>query len=716
MPSLHLYRFIEDAWAGGLLAWCARSSEGESWILVENGGHRRWLLRKLAQAGIDGIRIFDADGLRDEWARLAGAEPLPRNPATAAFAVKVAARQTEAARDADALAEACDVLARAGWHLNQLGLDLALSRRIHRTLDRTAVLPGIFHRRLIDALPAQAVRICCVGWDATHWPDLGLLDVAASKAGAFEMFVPSPRLPADAQQREWIEALEQRFALDRVTCPESGFVSENEPLVARLENSELASRAEVRAPVLLVGREWPDQVRLVCGQVAAWLVENPVQEAPIGVIATEDSPAAVAVAAALEAAGIRVEHPGRAREPAPALLIIEQAARYHSSGQDVAELLELARLLWLHARETWEALDPECVQDSLDRAFQSAQSRNARILARAQPWRKDREWAAVCQLIEALGRWEGDFDWPALRGKWEAMLSALRLPADALDPGPSGLFHSERIPARAFMEWVADEVAAIRRATDPPDHSAQAPVVVTTFAQAAQQTWERLIFLDSNEQVWPAPIGENPFLPDAARSRLNRDRNQCARLLTTWDLRALDQARFLDLIEHCRGSIAFAGVLIEQTDAGDRAQPNEWVLRSLIETAPDCRPARSLGRRRAGMPAGSAAGAGYGGAGAPRDACMARASTATIPFDRYQFNFHETKLEPGAWSATDLDDAITCPATFALGELFRRGINGRLDPVREGRGRGRETGHTVAGAHPGLAIARAAQFRAMMTS
>jgi hypothetical protein len=41
-----------------------------------------------------------------------------------------------------------------------------------------------------------------------------------------------------------------------------------------------------------------------------------------------------------------------------------------------------------------------------------------------------------------------------------------------------------------------------------------------------------------------------------------------------------------------------------------------------------------------------------------------------MPFDRYQFNFNETKLEPGPWSATDLDQAITSPATFALRELF----------------------------------------------
>ncbi len=687
---LKLYRFIEDAWAGGLRAWC--EGEGESWILAGNPGQQRWLLRKLAQTGKSGIQIFDAAGLRAELARRAGLEP-PPGVATAAFAVKVAARDPEAARGATALAEACDALARAGWHLNQLTVDPAIAQRLHRMLDREPVLPGFFDRRLHtshDSRASHIPRLCCIGWDASHWPDLGLLDVAAANGRAFEMYVPSPRLPADAQQREWIEALEQRLGLERATCPESGFASENEPLVARLENSQLASRAEARPPGLLVGREWSDQVRLVCGQTRAWLAENPTPDAPIGIIAPEDSPTAVAVAEALEAAGIRVEHPGRKRELAARQLIIEQATRYHLGGHDIAELLELARLLWLHARTTWNALDPEKVRDALDRALQAAQSRNARILARALPLRKDPAWMAVRKLIETLGRWDEDCAWPALLEKYRALLAALlpgnaNLPIGIASPTapPSILFPDERIPARAFIEWLADQLAAERMTVAPPDYAGLPPVVVTTFAEAAQQTWERLIFLDSNEHVWPAPIAENRFLPDAARIRLNRNRKESALLLTTRDQRALDQSRFLDLLEHCRGSIAFAGVLLAHTDTGDYAQPNEWVLRSLLETSADdvFPPDLWTGSAQACTPAPPPAL--EPGERAHLEMVDGSRHDGTKPFDRYQFDFQETRLEPGAWAATDLDDAVICPATFALRTLF--GVQSTADwaPVRE---------------------------------
>ncbi len=505
---------------------------------------------------------------------------------------------------------------------------------------------------LLDAQPAQGRRLCCVGWGATHWPDLGLLELAAARARSFEMYAPSPRLPADAQQREWIEGLEQRLGLERVTCPESGFVSENEALVARLEKSELASREEARPPVLLVGREWSDQVRLVCGQAAAWLAENPNPGAPIGVIAPEDSATAVAVAEALESAGISVEHPGRSREPAPAVLIIEQVARYHLSGHDIEELTELANLLWLYAPEKWSALEPECARDALDRAFQTAQSRNSRILAQALPHREDPAWDAARKVIHALGRWDGDFDQPALRKKWDALLAALHLPADSLDAWPEGLFHEGRIPGRAFMEWLAGQLTARRRIVSPPDYAMLAPVVVTTFADAAQQTWERLIFLDSNEHVWPAPIGETAAAP-----------------LTRHDLRALEEARFLDLLEHCRGPIAFAAALIEEMDPGGAAQPNDWVLRALLETAPGAFPpdlwaASARACPQDAPPALDEAERAY------IEQVHASRRNGTMPFDRYLFNFNETRLEPGPWSATDLDAAFNTPATFALRVLF----------------------------------------------
>ncbi len=637
----------------------------ESWILLENAVQSRWLSRRLSANGIGGIRLFDADSLRDELARLAGMAAIPRDPASAALVVRCAMDPGNE-RNAAAIAGAGDALARAGWHLSQLRLDGDASRRINRALERAPVIAGIFDRRLREGLPAQNARLCCLGWDALHWPDIGLLHVAVEKTVAFEMYAPAPRLPADGLQREWIEALEQRFELERATCPESGFTSANEPLVARLENSQLAGRGEVAPPALLAGREWTDQVRLVCTQVHEWLAERPAD--PIGIIAPEDSPSAVAVAEALLQIGIRVEHRARSAGPSGPEQIIAQVARYHLGGQDIGELIELTRLLWLAG--TWKHLEPEAVLGALDHAFRAVQSRNARILAQALPRRKDAVWTAIRDLVDALGKWDGERPWAVLRDQFSSLLTALRLPPHTLDiDGLQSLFNREHVPAGAFMEWIAAHMDERRRGSPAHDGAAIAPVVVTTFAGAAQQSWHRRLFLDSNEHAWPAPIAENPFLPDAARLRLNASRKENPPLLTTRDVRSLEQARFLDLLEQCRFPAAFAGVLIHDAGTGEEAQPNEWVLRAMLESgenawAPDFWSSRAQTVPPASQPALE-----------PDEhehlaRVHANRRNGLMPFDRYQFDFHETKLMPGAWSPTDLDAAITRPATFALKALL----------------------------------------------
>jgi len=684
VPSgfLSLCRFIADAWHGGLRAWCeeARGFEGESWLLVENAGQERWLRSEFAAAAIERVQIFDAEALRDEFARRAGMAALPPNGAAAAFAVKVAlAQEPEAAgapggRNATTLAEACDALSRAGWHWNQLGIEGAAARRIGRIMDRAGVIAGILDRRLREALPAQPARLCCVGWDAVRWPDMALLELAAAKARTVEIYAPLPRLPGDGQQGEWIEEVEKRLGLERRTCAESGFVTENEALVARLEKSDTAPSADARTPALLVGREWPDQVALVCEKVLEWLGEGDAPSGPIGVIGPDDSPTAVAVAEELKRKGVPVEHPARRPEPVPELLILEQVARYHLSGQDIEELIELARILWLHGGGGWTALKPEETRDALDRAFQVAQSRNARIAAQALPRRKDATWTAVTKLAAVLGRWDGVQSWPALRIQWETMLDGLGLDASPLGWAWTRLntmFREEQVPGKALMEWLAEHIAAHRREASPPDYGMQARVVVTSFADAAQQPWGRVIFFDSNEHVWPASRGENPFLPDAAMARLNLRRGESGRMLATRDLRAIEEGRFLDLIEQTRGVVAFAGVLREQMETGDHAQPNEWVLRALIETARD-----------GGGPAldqWAAAARACDRAVAPAldtaerehmERVHASRRSPLMPFDSYQFNFGGSKIECEAWSATDLDAAAVTPATFALNTLF----------------------------------------------
>ena len=96
-----------------------------------------------------------------------------------------------------------------------------------------------------------------------------------------------------------------------------------------------------------------------------------------------------------------------------------------------------------------------------------------------------------------------------------------------------------------------------------------ARVVVTSLEGAMGQTWGGALFLDSNEGAWPIYPGENPFLDDAARARLNARRAAPAEgpgtpsdrgyLLTAADRAQLEHFRFLEILENCAGPLAFAG-------------------------------------------------------------------------------------------------------------------------------------------------------------
>jgi hypothetical protein len=674
--ALYLYRVAGDAWTGGLQAWCeaARERAGESWILVANAGQARWFARKLGGEEMQRLRIFDAAEMRAELARVADVAPIGEGNAVAAFFVKTVTGRPRP--DARPLTAAAEELARAGWYLNKLETEQPEAQRLQRALSDYPLLPGFFEREIRKAVPTKIAHLCCVGWDAAQWRELALLDLAVHAAGSVEMYVPAPRLPADALQREWIETLEERYGLARQVCAASEFESRNDALVSRLEKSGLGA-GEVAQPLLIVGREWEDEVGLVCETVLRWVKEKE-RSGPIGIVGAEKSPTARAVARALAGWGLKVETPGRAMELSSAKLIAEQIARYHLNDRDVMEFAELARLLWMHGGKRWKALEPAGVQDALERAFRTAQTRNSRILMQAQPWLKDGLWITLGELAEMLGRWDAEVvRWITLRDKWSALCEAFELSPDAQwREVLNRVFVEEQIGDRDFFEFILECAGEERRRISRPDYMIRAQVVVTKFADAAQQDWGGLIFLDSTEGAWRIAQEENRFLTDAMRARLNANRKEAGRLLTMRDARLIEEARFLELLEHCRGEIGFAGALLEQTESGAPAQPNEWVLRTLLETAHGKSPIELWNQSAR--------------TSAPNDGKLALAErkhleivhssrrNGTMPFDRYQFDFNEARLDlsddlfliGGAWSVTDLDSAITCPATFALKKMF----------------------------------------------
>ena len=482
-----------------------------------------------------------------------------------------------------------------------------------------------------------------------------------------------PRPAAETLQQSWVDAVESRLDVEKNICAASGFASPHEELASRLEGADLDGRPSA-APRLLVGRDWRDQIRLVRDDVLAWLAAAP-KGARVALIVPGRGPSSLKIVRELAQAGVALlDETGEKVEPAAGVVMAAKIVRYHLLGGDLEPLVELTALRNEAGGGNWQWLDAESVHRVFNKAYANIQSRSARLLASELGKSGDPAARRVAELVAHLGAWTGEKKWSDWCRKWETSLASEGFEHELPQPlrdDLQRLLGSRKIQANAFLEFL-DAIFSARNSQRPADAAERhARVVVTTLANALHQTWERIVFLDSCEGVWPRAAEENTFLDDAARAALNARGGPRGHLLTTGDHAALAEAHFLDVLEHCTGELVFAAYSRGAAEDGSRtAYPNEWVIRSLVECL------------------GSGAAAAMEHWECATEICPeepaalpeqerrhlqvvhASRSDPAMPLDQYSFNFHDSPLAARAWSAARLDEALSCPATFALREIF----------------------------------------------
>ena len=244
----------------------------------------------------------------------------------------------------------------------------------------------------------------------------------------------------------------------------------------------------------------------------------------------------------------------------------------------------------------------------------------------------------------------------------------------------------EIIPSAAFLHYIGSILGGVPVRRDPEASHRFARVVITTLEGAAGQSWGGVVLLDSNEGAWPLYPSENPFLSDGSRSFLNARRAEVAfegsgafrgHLLTAADRAQLENFHFLELLQNCRGPVAFAATSRDPVEPNKEYYPNEWVLRCMVEAgraAGDDRRLldrwrRTIRRTQRTSPR----------LGKPEEAHLREVWTQRrdpeMPFDEYFFNFvaltgPDELPWAEAWSAGELEAASNRPATFALEQIF----------------------------------------------
>ncbi len=691
MPaSFKLYRFLEDAWADGLRAWCEDASEKvlsgeECWMSLVSAGQTQWIKRRALQDGVClfGIRFLQPAMLRFELCSLLGIETRALGRETLQFILKVNALRAptiDSCSLADSPADWLDALEQlesCGWGGSAASVLPGASRELSRILeDSRAWGPALDNELFLASGLTSGGRLntCFVGWDAAYWGFLPLLDAVFRASIRSNFYQALPRSTTETLQQNWVRMIEKKLGTQSEPCKASDFRSVNEPLVSRLEATDL-DPFDGQAPRFLVGAQWLDQMTLARDYVVRRVAAMPLGQR-LGIVTPRRGPSSLEMARTLAHADIRIfDATGENEEPETEVLIQLEIIRYHLLCCDAESLLALVVLLNERGSGSWPWLNPRDARDCMHGAFKISQTRNARMLVHSLEPAKASE--QMRGLVEALGLWPDEMTWSEARLKWELTVNAFEISLESMEPAWSLIAELPggdiSMTSESFLEYLRQLLSGSRLRRHKDADWPNASVVITTFSQACRQSWDELVFLDCNEGDWPVKQTENCFLDDAACRDLNARRTaKHGYILGSPDRSALEQSQFLDLIENCRGQIALAAVASKEGEETREAYPNEWVIRGMVESATDesaCASVSKSWRQSAWIcprPFTSIP-------DADRDhlvAIHASRRDPSLPFDEYHFNFRACRLPQDRWSATSVDDMVTSPASMALSRLF----------------------------------------------
>ena len=738
--SLNAYQLLEDAWLGGVEAWCRAASGfvlkgGHAWMVTASDGQANWIKRRLLTDGVSlfGVQFLDARSLRRELcqrydlpARAIGQETLEFLLRSRALAAAEAGspRCAAIARHPGTCLAALDDYAGAGW-LHEPGLlDDILPDELADWLPELQQLgawtPEI-DRRLREVINTSTITlrpltVCVFGWDAACWAQFELLQAAVRAADAAYVFTPSPRGTSEGLQQGWLEACEEAFDTSFETCESAGFISAQSALAGRLEGTDLdapGTTAQVPAPELLTGVDGEDTATLVVDFAARWLTSTKEDGASgrLAVMCPRRSSASVAVVRALTAVGISVEdESGEIAEPTLTVQIQRAILEYQQDRGGLDGLLNVVELLNQHvncvSREAAPVLheicplDPVEVRRALHQAFAEVQHHDARALSEAASFARSATGKPLRQLIRQLEAWPETLSWKEALQRWCEGLAKLGISINALEPLWSQLQHlavPDPVPAMAFFHYLSTILAGTGARRSAGASRRFAKVVITTLEGAAGQTWGGVVLLDSNEGSWPLYPPENPFFDDAMRKRFNTRRAAMAtedgkvrphHLLTSADRAQLEHFKFLEALENCTGPLAFASQTRDDTETSRELYPNEWLLRCLVESsgsAESDEPLLERWRRSARQVMRKPQSLSRKEEKHLREVHHRRRDP-DAGFDEHFFNFlsltgPDELPWAEAWSARDLDTAWNQPATFAMAQVFG------AEPWRE-KGRG----------------------------
>jgi hypothetical protein len=669
MPMLlKLFNHVDDAWEHDLRPWLEAGTKaalsGEKvWVVCRSFLQANWLRRRSMEErrSIIGIRFFDLRRLRRELCLYAGLPTPSFGRETLSLLVRARMDEAEASSAfTNQVLDALDDLAACGW-LERYGADAALDLLqvplklrdpLRQITDSLLWRPRVDRALLEKAGKISGLKIGFFGLDARALHQQDLL-IAAARASADAQFWLAQPIVSEEIFMRWVERLESVLDAALTLVPSEGAPRPYEDLVSRFVHTSGSSE---KVPRLIRAERWSDQIRAVVAIVQEELAGG---VGSLAVMVPEGSSTGPALVEALIAAGIAVADEFRSNA------LLDRSERVHrwlaewvEGDRTPEKLLEFFNLL---------SRGPESFASFRKRLFDEFDRHQTRALDRLvaadfpYPWVRD---------LHAIGSdWPRSGSWSDLESRWRRtilafkefllrhgnVLQSITISLEHLQPNWDEIQNTLGdlvLSARVFLRFIADSLASPTRASHPDASHRYAPVVVSTAEQLHGTSWDSVILVDGVGDRWTRLSSRDSLLGPEFRKSI---RQQDFLLASLQEESLLREDTILQLLLHARRSatIFFYG----KEENGEEVDAHRVI--TFLE--------RSLHAEVEEFASFSIGGA------ADFPALRAIRESRCDPegsFDEYLLDFGSLNLEPGAWSASELQTAIAAPGSFAFRNLF----------------------------------------------
>lgn len=585
MPKIRiqLSRNFDTAWDAAVRPWLGEVAK-LGWtqtrpvaLLVPTRAHATALRQRLhrERISIAALRIWTPATSRDHLAATAQIPPGAAIRENLHLLLSHTAAQLEKSptaraisRDSSRLMRSLDTLA-AGGHLTPTGLKHlpddahALADKFFQRLEKLGwrtvqqLDKMLLDQAQKDSAVAPLRALLAVGFDGSHWEVRNLLHALAVSADEALLVFNQPRYKAEQIDQLWIGSWERDTQSEAEVLPDADVPLPYAPLAARMENTGVETRDDVRPAEILIGRNLTEQATAIAARVALWLADN--DDTKIGILVPAAGPLAREISLRLLERGI-VHHdtighpdaPDRDAQGFTAWLALQR-------DQTLAPLLAVLEFILPASRsELRDSLEKACTELFTDdlavliawlREHTKSAHRNAAELLRgiallpAQSTLRD--------FIEATQRVLEPLGWNAVRAR---LLQQTQPVEGLLD---------ESISRGLFLDWLTVITTDLPTRRDPRTTNPASPVQIIACSSAEGLPWTHLLLAGLNENQWPPSFEPQGYLREADIATLNDSvkstgprgegdfvvKENHALILGPAEQRALARRQFYNLVE-----------------------------------------------------------------------------------------------------------------------------------------------------------------------